>query len=68
MYWVSGGGSDGWVWGRVPVASMSGVKAASILPGFMTRVLITPVRIWMESLVVLMQSRRGSTDSWRSLL
>lgn len=55
-------------WGGVPVASISGVKAASILPGLMTRVLITPVRIWIESLVVLMQSRRGSTDSWRSLL
>ena len=52
----------------LPVASISGVKAASILPGLMVKVLMTPVSIWIESLVVLTQSRRGSTDSWRSLL
>jgi hypothetical protein len=54
--------------GNVPVASMSGVNAACILAGDTVRVLMTPVRIWMESLVVFTQSSNGSTDSWRSLL
>ena len=49
------------------VASTSGVTAAGIFLGKISRVTGTPVEIWRESRTILKQARIASIDSGKSL-